>query len=120
MVAKGVSDGRGAFFIIHFTHLVEAHSPGLQGAGIRRVHVANIEMEARGHCLPLARRPAGLDDATLNAKGCVHGLSVVGRPPLLSQFLGSEGCLGERDELVWVLHGDERGHRREPWRYVCG
>src|SRR6266571_729767 len=112
MVAKWVSDSRGAFTIVHFAHLVKA-SPGLQGAGIGRVRVANIEMKGRRHRLPLGRSPARLDDATLDAKGCVHDLSILGPPLLFSQFLRSEGSLGKLDELAWVFHGDERGHRWE-------
>src|SRR5712692_4075312 len=118
VVAKRVSDSRGTFSIIHLTHLVEAHCSGLQRTGIGRVRIGNIEVEGRGHCLPLARGPAGLDDAAFDAKGCVHGLSVVSHPLLLSQLRRSKRFLREFDELGWVLDGDERGHHCEPWRDV--
>src|SRR5436309_15211856 len=118
VVSKWVLYRCGTFIVVHFTHLVKTYSPSPQGAVIGRIHVANIEMEGCRHCLPLARSPAALDNATLDAKGYVHDLSVVSRPPLLSQFLRSKGRPSKLGELAWVLHGDERGHGREPWRCV--
>src|SRR3989442_6396315 len=111
MVAKWVSDSCGTFIIVHFTHLVKAYSPGLQGAGIGRDHVANIEMECRRHCLPLARGPAGLDNATLDAKSCAHDLSIGRRPTILSHFLRSAGCASILGLLTSVFDVNDNSQR---------
>jgi|SRR5213593_4567238 len=37
---------------------------------------------------------------------------------LVFHFLRREGCLGEGDERIRIVHGDIGGYRGEPWRNV--